>query len=337
MKFILKIIGLLLIVSCVQKEEITLQVLQGNAFGTTYTIQYYSNSDVVIKRGIDSVINAVNTSVSTYMPESDISKINKGDSAIVVDEIFKDVWEISERVHIASGGFFDPTIGVLRNAYGFGDVKPILNLDKKVLDSLRELVGFNKVKINMNGTIQKKHPMIYFDFNAVAKGYGIDCLGTYLESKQIENYIIELGGEILAKGKNVIKDTYWTAGVESLDAEITEKGKAIIVIALNNSAMAGSGNYRKFRIDPVTGKKYVHTINPLTGLAEQNNMTSAAVIAPTCAVADAFATACMAMGSAAAIEMLKEEGSIEGYLTFLDSDGSAKTYSSPGFKQLVLN
>ena len=180
-------------------------VLQGNAFGTSYTIQYYSNEKFNAQNGIDSVFAAVNKSVNTYIPNSDISKINKGDSTIIVDAIFKDVFLLSEKVHQQSQGYFDPTIGVLRNAYGFGDARPLQNIDSLTLDSLMQYVGFSKVKLTAEGTIKKKYPSIYFDFNAVAKGYGIDCLGRFLESQGVENYLIELGGELRSKGINVEK------------------------------------------------------------------------------------------------------------------------------------
>ena len=155
--------------------------------------------------------------------------------------------------------------------------------------------GFNKVSITSEGTVKKEHPAIYFDFNAVAKGYGIDCIGRYLEAEGIKDYLIELGGEVLANGENRSKGKIWTAGVEAVDSDLEDR-RSTVVVQLKNQAMAGSGNYRKFRVDTITGKKYVHTINPLTGLAFENDITSATVLAPTCGLADAYATACMALG-----------------------------------------
>jgi len=135
-------------------------ILQGEAFGTTYAIQLYSTEKINLENGIDSVIYAVNKSVSTYQPNSDISKINQGDTTIVVDAIFKDVYRVSEKVYTNSQGFFDPTIGVLRNAYGFGDVKPLKKIDSITLDSLMKYVGFKKVRINADGTISKNQKYI---------------------------------------------------------------------------------------------------------------------------------------------------------------------------------
>ena len=326
---------LLLFVFCEKKEPRPF-FLQGDAFGTTYNIQFYSERDIDFKKGLDSVIDAVNHSVSTYIPESDISKVNQGDSTVVVDSIFKEVFEISEEVNKKTNGYFDPTIGVLRNAYGFGDVKPLKEIDSITLDSLMEYVGFHKVNINPDGTVSKEYPQIYFDFNAVAKGYGIDCLGRYLESKGVNDYLIELGGEILTKGENLEKKQKWVVGIEAVDSELEDRSYETTV-TLKNEGMASSGNYRKFRIDSLTGKKYVHTLNPLTGSAEMSDVTSSTVIAPTCAVADAYATAFMALGMEKSRQVLKSLPNVEAYLTFNDSLNNHQVFMTEGFKRRLGN
>jgi thiamine biosynthesis lipoprotein len=326
---------LTLLVSCGKKGPQHV-VLQGDAFGTTYHIQFYSEKEFDATKGIDSVIDAVNHSVSTYMPESDISKINRGDSTVVVDSIFREVFNISSEVNRKTNGYFDPTIGVLRNAYGFGDVKPLKEIDSTTLDSLLKFVGFHKVKLNPDGTISKKYPQIYFDFNAVAKGYGIDCIGRYLESKGITNYLIELGGEILTKGENLDKKQEWVVGIEAVDSELEDRSFAATV-KLKNVGMASSGNYRKFRIDSATGKKYVHTLNPLTGSAEKSDVTSATVIAPTCGVADAYATSFMALGLEKSEKLLKTLPEVEAYLTYNDSLNNHQVFITDGFKKRLGN
>ncbi|WP_241836859.1 FAD:protein FMN transferase [Aequorivita sp. KMM 9714] len=322
---------LLVLTSC-DKDKDTPIYLQGEAFGTTYNIQLYSEKDLNFKMAIDSVIDAVNHSVSTYIPESDISKINRGDSTLVVDAIFKEVFEISEDVNKKTSGYFDPTIGVLRNAYGFGDVKHLKVIDSTTLDSLMNYVGFHKVKINANGTISKEYPQIYFDFNAVAKGFGIDCIGRYLESKGVGNYLIELGGEILAKGQNLNSQQDWIVGIETVDSELTDRSYEATV-KLKNIAMASSGNYRKFRIDSATGKSYVHTLNPLTGSAEKSDVTSATVLAETCALADAYATSFMALGLEKSKNLLENLPGVEAYLTFNDSLNKHQVFITKGFKR----
>jgi thiamine biosynthesis lipoprotein len=326
---------LLLFVFCEKKEPRPI-FLQGDAFGTTYNIQFYSEKDIDFKKGLDSVIAAVNHSVSTYIPDSDISKVNKGDSTVVVDSIFREVFEISSEVNKKTNGYFDPTIGVLRNAYGFGDVKPLKQIDSTTLDSLMEYVGFQKVKIKSDGTISKEYPQIYFDFNAVAKGFGIDCLGRYLEAKGVTDYLIELGGEILTKGENIEKNQEWVVGIEAVDSALEDRTFEATV-RLKNVGMASSGNYRKFRIDSLSGKKFVHTLNPLTGSAEMSDVTSATVIAPTCGVADAYATSFMALGLEKSKELLKNLPDVEAYLTFNDSLNNHQVFMTDGFKKRLGN
>lgn len=327
--------SLFLFISCDNDTQAPI-FLQGEAFGTTYNIKFYSEKDIDFKKGLDSVIDAVNHSVSTYIPESDISKVNKGDSTVVVDSIFKEVFDISEEVHKQTNGYFDPTIGVLRNAYGFGDVKPLKLIDSKTLDSLMNYVGFHKVKINKDGTVSKEYPQIYFDFNAVAKGLGVDFLGRYLESEGVLNYLIELGGEILAKGENVETKQDWVVGIETVESELEDRSYEATV-KLKNVAMASSGNYRKFRIDSATGKRYVHTLNPLTGSAEKSDVTSATVLAQTCGLADAYATSFMALGMERSKELLKSLPNVDAYLTFNDSLNKHQVFITEGFKRQLGN
>ena len=333
MKHIIWFLFLILMVSC-KNERPQKSFFQGQAFGTTFSIQVYSINEIDFEKGIDSVLSKVNNSVSTYIPESDISKINNGNTAIVVDDIFIDNFNISTEVYEITGGFFDPTIGVLRNAYGFGDTNSTQEIDSLALDSMMKFVGFNKVKLTSENKIEKLYPEIYIDFNAVAKGYGIDLIGSYLDSKGVGNYLIELGGEILAKGKNVEKNKSWLVGIENVN--LNDKSFSSI-IALENIAMATSGNYRKFRIDSLTGKKYVHTLNPITGSAAKSDITSATVLAPTCALADAYATAFMALGLENSKVILKNIDKIDVYFTYNDQNNEEQVFATEGLKNRLLN
>ena len=333
MKHIIWFLFLILMVSC-KNERPQKSFFQGQAFGTTFSIQVYSINEIDFEKGIDSVLSKVNNSVSTYIPESDISKINSGNTAIIVDDIFIDNFNISAEVYEITGGFFDPTIGVLRNAYGFGDTNSIQEIDSLALDSMMKFVGFNKVKLTSENKIEKLYPEIYIDFNAVAKGYGIDLIGSYLDSKGVGNYLIELGGEILAKGKNVEKNKSWLVGIENVN--LNDKSFSSI-IALENIAMATSGNYRKFRIDSLTGKKYVHTLNPITGSAAKSDITSATVLAPTCALADAYATAFMALGLEKSKAILKNINEIDVYFTYNDQNNEEQVFATEGLKNRLLN
>lgn len=330
MKYVLLILCIS-ILACKQPsvpDEIT---LRGEAFGTTYGIKYFGsgNEAVFVKKAVDSVVAAVNKSMSTYIPDSDISRINRGDTTVVIDDMFLDVFTLSRKLNKATSGYFDPTVGTLRNAYGFGDTQALNEIDNTTLDSLMQYVGWDKVGLKKNRTISKKYPEIYFDFNAIAKGYGIDRIGVYLENEGYTDYLIELGGEIKASGIDQGDGNLWRVGVESVDS-IIEDRSAVASVTLENRSMAGSGNYRKYRIDDTTGKQIVHTINPLTGTAEQIDILSANVIAPTCAEADAWATAFMAMGIEKSKEILAQQNHIEAYLTY---DGGV--YLTAGFEFLL--
>ena len=334
MRAIAFIILLTAFISC-KKNKPTPVVLQGNAFGTTYVIKYFGGLEETIQQKVDSVIYVVNRSMSTYIYDSDISKINRGD-AIKVDHMFAEVFTISQQIYNETQHYFDPTVGVLRNAYGFGDKAALEQLDRPTIDSLMHYVGFDKVVLNEDNIIIKKHPQIYLDFNAIAKGYGIDRIGLSLESQGIENYLIELGGELRANGINLQKQKPWVVAIEQIDSQLENRTYQATLI-LDNKAMASSGNYRKFWIDSLTGKRFVHTINPITGKAEAANVTSATVVAFNCTLADAYATSFMAMGLERSKALLNSLKGIEAYLTYVDEAGEAQVFMTAGFRALLLD
>ncbi|MBS9774381.1 MAG: FAD:protein FMN transferase [Tenacibaculum sp.] len=323
--------------ACNSDKTKKLNILKGNIFGTYYIVKYdYSpikNSEV--QKGIDSIFNKINKSMNTYIVDSDISKINKGDTTVTIDDYFKDVFTLSKKINQKSEGYFDPTVGTLRNAYGFGDTKPINNISNTQLDSLMKYVGFNKVNISKKGKVIKLYPQIYLDFNAIAKGYAVDKIVEYLTSINIKNISVEIGGEVRVKGKNTIKNKVWSIGIESINSKVQNR-KTRDIIQLKDKAIAGSGNFRKNRIDNVSGKKYVHTINPITGKAEQKNIISAYVIANTCAEADAYATTFMAMGVNKSKELLKSLKNIDAYLVFYDDKGNINTFITEGFNKTIV-
>lgn len=329
----MRILLLLIAIICVAcasdkpSENIT---IAGQAFGTHYGVKYFGDMEGAprIQKGIDSVIYMVDKSMNTYVSASDISKINQGDSTIVVDSMFIDVFMLSRKLNKATSGYFDPTVGTLRNAYGFGDTEALKEIDEITLDSLLQYVGWDKVKLNKDNTISKKHSEIYFDFNAIAKGYGVDRLAVYMKSQGFENFLIDIGGEIVASGLHKNSKTPWVVGIENLDSKV-ENRTASVLVNLRDKAMAGSGNYRKNRVDSITGKQYVHTINPLTGSAEKSDVLSATIIATDCATADAWATSCMAMGLDRSKQALKGQD-IEAYLVY---DGGV--FMTEGFRRYI--
>ena len=182
----------------------------------------------------------------------------------------------------------------------------------------------------------KERPEIYFDFNAVAKGYGIDCIGRYLELQGVSDYLIELGGEILTKGTNSAKGNLWVVGIENVDSSLEHRDYAT-TIKLQDKGMASSGNYRKFRIDSLTGKKYVHTLNPITGSASKSDITSATVLASTCALADAYATAFMALGLENSKVILKNIDKIDVYFTYNDQNNEEQVFVTEGLINRLVN
>ena len=312
-----------LINSCVKKEFTKKIKIEGPIFGTGYNI-IYINDGKVFKKEINNLFDDINQSLSTYISSSDISKINRGEKNIKIDQYFKDVFEISKKVHKETDGYFDPTVGVLVNAWGFGPTKRIKNLERKKIDSLLLFVGFDKVK-QENNLIIKENSNIFLDFNSVAKGYAVDVIANFLEEQQIKNYLVEIGGEVRTKGKND-KNEYWKIGIDNPNFD----GSRTIskLISLKNESVAGSGNYRKFKIDSL-GKKYVHTINPKTGLAKESNLLAATVFGEmSCAIADAYATAFMAMGLEKTQLFLEKHKNIKVILFYQDNQNNLSTYTN---------
>lgn len=333
MKQFLGCLMLLVLVAC-SKEETKEQRITGEALGTTYQIIYFGNQDEdVMHQAMDSIFDAVNSSMSTYQDNSLISKINTIDSLIIVDDMFAEVFRLSEEIHELSDGYFDPTVGNLVNAYGFGAERFSKPVDSTLIDSLKQYVGLDKVTLTNKNLILKSHPETYIEFNAIAKGYCLDRMATYFDSRGIENYLIELGGELVGKGSKPTTGKPWLAGIEDPNEDGTRS--IAKTVRLKDRAMATSGNYRKFNIDDLTGKKYVHTINPKTGYPEYNDLLSASVFAKTCAEADAFATTFMAMGKDKSLQLLEKLDNVDVYFMYLDENGDIQTYASEGIKEQI--
>ena len=311
MKYFLFSCFFLLLIFCNQNSYES-KIIQGNAIGTTFTIRYISSDTTTFESKIDDLIKAVNKSTSTYISTSDISKINRGDTAVLADKYFVEVFKKSERIYNETNGDFDPTIGILVNAWGFGPEDAIENLDSTKIKSLLKFVGFNKVNIK-NGKVSKEYPEIYFDFNAIGKGYLVDVIGRLFEENGVENYLVEIGGEIRARGKND-QNIPWRIAIENPNFDGSRSFAT--TISLDNESIATSGNYRKFRTTD-DGKKYVHTINTKTGYASESNLLSASVISKSdCADVDGYATALMAMGLEKSKEFLKKHPELIVFLLF---------------------
>lgn len=319
------VVALLILVSC-KKETIPVRNhVFGEVFGTYYKIQFFDDKELDYSKQYDSLFVEINKSMSTYITTSDISKINKGDSTVVVDHHFEKVFAVSKDIYEITKGFFDPTIGVLVNAWDFGPEGRVEALDSLKIDSLMQSVGFHNLFLNKRKIGNPKKAFI--DFNAIAKGYGLDVIATFLNSKGHQNYLIDIGGEVVAKGKNLKSLQVWRVGIEEPNFDGTQSYNK--VIALNNCAMATSGIYRKFKIDD-NGVRYAHIIDAKTGYPSKTNILSVSVIAPTCAIADGYATAFKAMGIEKVKELLLSHPELKVYFIYED-DKQLKTLALNAF------
>ncbi|MBK85898.1 MAG: thiamine biosynthesis protein [Flavobacteriaceae bacterium] len=280
---------LLLLVSCNNKLKNT--KLKGSIFGTFYEVNYWAKANENYQKALDSIFNKVNQSMSNYQADSDISKVNNHELD-VVDSYFMEVFKAAKKIYNQTDGVFDPTIGKLVNAWNFGSEEYKTKLDSFKIDSLMQYVGFEKVRLN-NNILTKSAPKPYIDFNAIAKGYAVDLVAVFLDSKSSDNYMINIGGELRTKGINIDKQSGWTVGIENPNFDGTQSYDKVFV--LKNSAMATTGTYRKFKLDE-DGKRYAHIINTKTGYPTKTNILSVSVIAENCMMADGYATAFQAMG-----------------------------------------
>jgi thiamine biosynthesis lipoprotein len=304
----------LLFISC-RKEVDKAQVqslnntkLEGAVFGTFYQVTY--SSDMNYEKQFDSLFYVINKSMSTYQVNSDISKLNRNENN-KVDEHFEKVFYASKKIYKETNGAFDPTIGALVNAWDFGPEGKIVNLDSLKIDNLMQSVDFNKVSI-IEKKVAKQHNT-FIDFNAIAKGYAVDVVADFLRNKNVQNFLVNIGGELNAKGINIEKQSGWTVGVENPNFDGTQSWDKVFV--LKDAAMATSGTYRKFKVDE-NGNRYAHIIDTKTGYPSKTNLLSISVIAKDCMTADAYATAFKAMGIEKVKMFLKTHPELKVFLIF---------------------
>lgn len=311
--------------NCKTPKEKEYIKLGGVVFGTTYIITYDGEKNY--QKSIDSLFTLINNSTSTYVPNSDISNINKGDSMVVLDAYMQELMQKSFKIYQETDGYFDPTVGNLVNSYGFGSKKNQKIPSEDEIKEMLQYVGLHKVKVIDNKISKPKK--VYLEFNSIGKGYGVDIIGRFLEEKKIKNYLIEIGGEIRTKGYKKDKILFKVA-IESPNKDGSRTYQKIIEV--HNIAMATSGNYRKFKVDE-NGNKFVHTINPKTGLAKESNLLSATVITKNdCADVDAYATAFMAMGLEKTKQFLQNRTDLKVILLYADKQGKILEYNSYTYK-----
>jgi len=330
MKVIFYLMGVILLFSCgnstPSKQKM---VVDGFAQGTTYKVIYLSEDGINHQRAIDSLLIEIDNSMSTYQKRSLISIFNQVDSIGEIDQLFADVYTISKQVFEATNGAFDPTVAPLVNAWGFG-FENLHSTDSIMIDSLLGFVDFRFINLGKS-EVYKLKKGVMLDFNAVAQGYTVEVLGNLLESRGIKNYLVEVGGELKAKGLNM-NDTLWRIGIDRPLPNLKER-EIEAIVNLDNKALATSGNYRKFY--EKDGKKYSHTINPITGYPVEHNLLSVTVITDECAYADAYATAFMVMGLEKSKEFLAHHKELDALLIYNDSTGDLQTFMTNGLKDFI--
>jgi FAD:protein FMN transferase len=308
----------------------------GLTMGSTYSVKYVAAPELALdyQPQVDSILEDFNKSLSTYRPDSEISAFNNGHAVKFQLPYFYPVLQRSKEIYELSGGAFDPTVGPLVNAWGFGTGKERKAPPQSRIDSLKQLVGFNEHIEFDQESVRKRSEGVYIDFNSIAPGYAADVIGTFLESKGIRDYMVDIGGEFIARGRNE-RGEFWAIGINN--PEFEAKGGEVLeaIIPLKNRGLATSGNYRNFYEQD--GKKYAHTIDPLTGQPVQHSLLSATILAKDGITADAMATVSMVVGMDKALEIIKSQPDMDAFFVYADETGEIKTYATEGIRADVQN
>ena len=304
--------------------------IAGIAQGSTYHITYYDIQNRDFQPEVEKILADFDKSVSTYLPTSIISKINSNQKKVIVDAYFIACFNKAKEVWKNTDGAFDPTVYPLVNAWGFGPGKK-QKIEKQVIDSILKFVGFDLIELKGNKII-KKDPRVALDFNAFAQGYAVDVVADFLNSKNITAYIVEIGGEVYAKGKKP-NGSNWTIGIEKPIDNKESENPLKAIVKLEDLAIATSGNYRRFIIED--GIKYAHHLDPKTGYPTKNNLLSASIFAKECISSDANATGVLVMGLDKAKEFLTSHPELQAYLIYSDDKGNYQVYETPGLQSIV--
>lgn len=301
---------------------------EGMIFNTIYHFTYEAREDY--QSQIEAELQRFDASLSPFNPSSIISRFNRNDTAVVADAWFETVFARSKEVWRDTGGAFDPTVSPLINAWGFG-FKTGEPVTPETVDSLWHLVGMERMEL-VDGRLHKDDPRMSLNFSAIAKGYAVDVVASFLREKGVKNFLVEIGGEVAAQGKNARGET-WRVGIDTPDEANVAGGEIEAVVMLDDAALATSGNYRNFRV--VDGRRVAHTIDPGTGYPVQHSLLSATVLAPDCMTADAYATAFMVLGVDKSLEIAARNPGIEAYLIYAVDSVTTSVAMTPGMKQYL--
>lgn len=303
---------------------------EGTVYSTYYHVVYESREAEDFLSGIEHRMTMLNNSLSTFDPNSTISKINQN-LPVRVDPLFKKCFKKGMKVSRKTEGAFDMTIAPLVNAWGFG-FKNKETITQPLIDNLLESVGFQKVKLRWNRII-KQNPAVMLDASAIAKGLAVDLVAKFLSSKGCRNYMVEIGGEIAARGVNQ-HNKIWRVGISKpIDEQIPSSRDFQDIVTLSGKALATSGNYRNFYVEG--DKKYSHTIDPKTSYPVQHNLLSVTVLADDCMTADAYATAFLVLGVEKSMKIIENTHELEGYFICNDDAGEYKVIYSKGFEKYL--
>ena len=324
---------ILILCACSSSNNKVLVTNSGETQGTYYHIKYLSPLGENFQFYIDSLLTEIDSSVSIYKPYSIISKLNDGEE-IKTDEIFNLVYFDALHVGRNTDGYFDCTVSPLVKHWGFynNDTNEV-KVDSVAIQTIMKKVGIDKMTWEDSTVVLAEG--VKLDFNAIAQGTSVDLIAMLLEEKGVLNYLIEVGGELKAKGINA-DGNVWRVGVDKPSEEIDFQNRFQFILDLKDKALATSGNYRKFHIS--NGVKYAHTINPKTGFPAKNRLLSVTVLANKCSLADAYATAFMAMGLKKTKQIIKTlDDDLEVYVVYSDKNGDWKIYISPTMKKRIVN
>ena len=322
------IMTLVLFASCGKQPQ--KMVLEGFAQGSYYAVTYYDEQGRNFQQGIDSIFHAVDLSVNLWVDSSVICKVNRNEE-VELDQIFIDNFNIAQQAAELSGGYFDPTISPLVAAWGFSAKTSHLSpLTSHLIDSLKSLVDYRKVRIE-DGKLIKDNPAMQLDFNAVAQGYTSDRIAAYLDNKGIKHYLVDTGGEIMAKGGKP-DGKPWVVGIEKPAENMDDERVVQTRVPLFDKGLVTSGSTRKYV--ERDGKRYSHCIDPTTGWPVEHQVLSVTVLAENAMWADALASICMVMGMEKSLELIKTMDGIEAYYIFVNENGELETFATEGFEIL---
>ncbi len=304
---------------------------QGEAQGTTYSISYQQPDGIDLHQKIKKLLHEFDMSLSTYEPNSIVSRINRNDSTVQTDLYFETMFNAAQETSKNTNGAMDITVGPLVKAWGFA----FGNKDHSKLPNVSEYmsyIGYQKVRI-VNHKLIKDDPRILIDPNSIAQGYSADLIAKLLESYNCKNYMVEIGGEIACKGTNP-DGLKWKIGIDkAIDDSTSSNNELQTILSLTDCAVTTAGDYRKFYIEG--GKKYSHIINPHTGYPVDNKLLSVTIVAPTAIMADAYDTPFMVLGVDSCLKLCKRIPKLECYLIYADKNGKHKVVYTDGFKKYL--